>query len=302
VTQLSAIVPATNRPATLERCLAALQVASADEVVVVREPAGAGPALARNAGAARAAGELLVFVDADVVVHADALDRVRRAFAAQHDLVAVFGSYDDAVATRRLVAGYRNLQHHVIHQRCAGPVASFWAGLGAVRATAFNAVGGFDAARYPSPSIEDIELGGRLARLGSIRLDPGLRGTHLKEWSLREMVVTDFARRGVPWVRLMLERRSVPRTLNLGMRERASAAAALACVVGVARRRPAVVAAGATAQVVLNRDLYAALRRGLGKRGVAAGLGLHTVHQLTAAAAVPAGVAAHAATALSARR
>ena len=62
------------------------------------------------------------------------------------------------------MAAFRNLLHHVVHQRSAGHVRSFWAGLGAVRRTAFDAAGGFDAERYPQPSIEDVELGGRLAR------------------------------------------------------------------------------------------------------------------------------------------
>ena len=41
------------------------------------------------------------------------------------------------------------------------------------------------------------------------------------------MLHTDFARRGVPWVELLVSDRRVPAHLNLGARERASAAAAL---------------------------------------------------------------------------
>jgi len=302
--RLSLVVPATDDPSTLERCLEAVRAAAGqpDEVIVVDLPARAGPAFARNAGAERATGEAIVFVDADVLVHADAFTRIRAAFAADPTLVAMLGSYDDHVATRGVVAGFRNLLHHTVHHRSAGEVATFWAGLGAVRTDALRAAGGFDAARYPRPSIEDVELGGRLATEGRVVLDPRLQGTHLKEWTLRSMVVTDFARRGVPWVALMLERRHVPRTLNLGGRERASAAAALACAVGVARRRPTLVTAGLAAQLALNRDLYSLLQRRLGVKGAAAGLCLHTLHQLTAAAAVPAGLAAALGSRVTARR
>ena len=291
--RLSLVVPATDGPHTLERCLAAARSAAEapDEVVVVSAPRDSGPAAARNDGAARATGDLVAFVDADVLVHPDAFARIRRAFAADPGLVAVFGSYDDLVATEGVVAGFRNLLHHTVHQRSAGEAETFWAGLGAVRADALRAAGGFDADRYPRASIEDVELGGRLAGRGRIVLDPELRGTHLKEWSLASMVATDFARRGVPWVRLVLRRGEVPRTLNLGLRERTSVVAAIACAVGVAARRPGLVAAGVAAQVALNRDLYGILRRRLGGKGVAAGIGLHTLHQLTAAAAVPVGVA-----------
>jgi len=43
---------------------------------------------------------------------------------------------------------------------------------------------------------------------------------------------------------------------------------------------------------MLNRDLFTLLHQRLGARGAIAGIGLHTVHQLTAVAAVPAGLIA----------
>ena len=39
----------------------------------------------------------------------------------------------------------------------------------------------------------------------AIALDPRVRGTHLKRWSLGSMVSTDLRRRGIPWMRLQLE-------------------------------------------------------------------------------------------------
>ncbi len=291
---VTVIVPATDRPSTLDACLEAVAAGGPDEVIVVEEPRGTGPAAARNAGAARASGDVLLFVDSDVLIHADAVERVRAAFAADEDLVALFGSYDDAVATEGDAAAFRNLLHHVVHQRSAGEVRSFWAGIGAVRRDAFAASGGFDADRYPVPSIEDIELGGRLADQGPILLDPALQGTHLKEWTLRSMIVTDVRRRGMPWVRLMLERGEVPATLNLGLRERASAVAAVAVVGALASRRIGLAAAAVGTQVALNRDLYGLLLRRRGVRGAATGVGLHVVHQLAAAVALVAGLASSA--------
>ena len=293
---LAVVVPATDGPTTLDRCLAAIAAADdpPDELVVVTTPPGAGPAEARNRGLAETNADVVLFVDSDVLVHPDALTRVRQAFASDQRLVGVFGSYDDAVATESTVAAFRNLLHHVVHQRSAGHVESFWAGIGAVRRTAFDAAGGFDANRYPYPSIEDIELGGRLARQGRILLDPSIQGTHLKEWSLTSMVRTDYGRRGVPWVSLLASRRELPATLNLGVRERASVLAALAVALGIVRRRPALVASGIAAEVALNRDLLALLHERLGPGGAVAGIGLHTVHQLTAVAAVPAGLLASA--------
>jgi hypothetical protein len=291
--RLSAVVPATDAPATLGRCLDAIEASALppDELIVVEEPVSAGPAAARNLGADRATGDVLVFVDADVVVHADAFERIRRAFAADPALVAIFGSYDDRPEAPGVVPTFRNLLHHHVHQTGAGRASTFWAGLGAVRREPFRSIGGFDAARYPRASIEDVELGLRLAATGAeLELDPELQGTHLKAWTFRSMVETDFSRRGVPWVELVVERRQGTRALNLGARHRASALASLVLVAGLLVRRPLVAGAGLGALLALNRSFYRLLLERAGAGAAVAGVGLHAVHHLTAIAAVPAGL------------
>jgi Glycosyl transferase family 2 len=284
VTRLAAIVPATDGPATLERCLAAIRAADEppDEVIVVEAAAGPGPAAARNEGARRTTAELLVFVDADVEAHADAFARIRAAFAADPELDAIFGSYDDDPADPALVSRFRNLLHHHVHHEGAGPATTFWAGLGAVRREAFLAACGFDAERYPAASIEDVELGLRLTR---IELDPRIQGKHLKAWTLSEMVRTDFARRGLPWAELLLERRQGATALNLAPRHRASAVASLGLAASLAARRPRLAGTSAAALLALNARFYALLARREGPARTLAGVALHTVHHLTGVAA-----------------
>ena len=293
---LTAVVPATNRPATLERCLAAIRSATAgpEEVVVVDEPAGVGPSGARNDGARRARGDVVVFVDADVLVHEDAFARIREAFGGDPALAAVFGSYDDRPEAPGAVSGFRNLLHHHVHQSAAGPVRSFWAGLGAVRRDTFLDAGGFDAERFKRPSIEDVDLGARLAARGArIRLDPELQGTHLKAWSLVGMVRTDMLDRGVPWVGLLARQRQAPAELNLAWRHRLGMVLSIAAVAGAVTRRPAVAGSALAGLVVLNRSFYGLLARRRGAGQAVAGVGLHVVHHLAGAAAVPLGAAAH---------
>lgn len=292
---LSVIVPATDRPATLARCTAAItRAAGAPEVVVVDGPPALPVCAARNAGAARAHGDVLVFVDSDVEIHPDALTRIADRFAADPDLTALFGSYDDAPSRGGTVAAFRNLLHHHVHQGAAGPAETFWSGLGAVRRDAFLAAGGFDGDRFPHPSVEDIDLGARLVAGGArILLDPAIQGTHLKEWTLRSMVHTDFARRGVPWVALLLRTGRPSAALNLGWRHRASAAASLVGAAALLARRPALAAAALLALLGLNHDFYRLLARRRGPGAAVAGVGLHVLHHLTAVAAVPAGVLHH---------
>jgi GT2 family glycosyltransferase len=290
--RVSVIVPATDRPPTLMRALKAIGGAERgpDELIVVDRAREPGPGGARNAGARRATGDLLVFVDADVEVHRDVFARIRRAFAATDGLTAVFGSYDDDPDCGSLVSSFRNLLHHHVHQRCGGEACTFWVGLGAIRREDFLACGGFDVHRYPTSSIEDIDLGIRLIRRGArIVLDPALQGKHLKRWTARSMVRTDLLDRGSPWVELMLRERRLGAALNLRWRARASACATGVLAAALIRRSPTRALTATAALLVLDGELYIFLVRRRGPRMAAAGPLLHSLHNLTALASLPLG-------------
>jgi hypothetical protein len=288
--RLSVIVPATVPAPTLPRCLVAAEAAGADEILVADEPAGATPALARNRAVDRSTGDVLVFVDADVVLHADALDRIR-ARLRDPALDAVFGSYDDAPEAPGAVSGFRNLLHHHVHHEGAGRAESFWTGLGAVRRAVFDAAGRLDPERR---WLEDVELGARLVQAGArIELDPSIQGTHLKRYTLASMLHVDTVERAIPWVDLMLAGRAPHSALNAGARHRAAALLALGAVGAVALRRPVVAAGALGAFAALNADLYAKIARSRGRTEALAAVPLHVLHHVSATAAIPAGVALH---------
>ena len=183
-----------------------------------------GPAVMRNWGASYAQGEVIFFVDADVEVHEGALERVRDFFAEQKG-DAVFGCYDDSPSEPGLTSRFRNLMHHFVHWTNAGPAATFWAGCGAIQKNVFIQSGGFDE-NYRLPSIEDIELGVRLANKGHrIILDADLQGKHLKRWPLLAMWQTDLLQRAVPWSRLILRSAQMPQGLNTPWAARIAVAA-----------------------------------------------------------------------------
>ena len=191
-----------------------------------------GPGGARNQAAAVAQGEFLWFVDADVVVHADAAECLARGFA-NEQIVAVFGSYDSNPPARNFFSRYKNLVHHYYHQRANDEAQTFWSGCGAVRRDVFLSSGGFDVERYQYPSIEDIELGHRLIEAGGrVRLLRDVQCTHLKVWHFANLIHTEIFRRAVPWSRLILGSGSgIPNDLNVGMSEQVRAGiAALLCL------------------------------------------------------------------------
>jgi GT2 family glycosyltransferase len=290
--RLTVIIPATDRPRTLEVALQALRDADAppEEIVVVDQPENLGPSAARNCGAVEATGDVLVFVDADVAVAPDALTRIRRHFADDPGLTAVFGAYDDDPSDPGVVSAFRNLLHHHVHTGSAGRASTFWSGLGAVRRAAYASVDGFDE-HYVRPSIEDIELGSRLLDHGAaIVLDPTIQGKHLKSWSFREMVVTDIFRRGAPWMELILRSRRVPTTLNLGWRHRLSALMCLLAIVLLAIGRPVLAVVAVGVFLALNVAFYSLLVRRRGPTYSLIGPLLHAVHHVCAIISVPIGI------------
>lgn len=204
--------------------------ASTDDTAAVAEELGAklvrlpeqrGPAGARNLGAKAAVGEILYFIDADVGVHPGNVGMVIDAFDADPGLDALFGSYDTEPTERNLISQYRNLMHHFVHQEGSEQASTFWSGCGAIKREVFDAHGGFDPGLYGRPAIEDIELGARMVRKGRriIVLKP-LQVTHLKRWTLWNMIRTDVFDRGIPWTRLILREKNVPNDLNVGVAQR----------------------------------------------------------------------------------
>lgn len=193
-----------------------------------------GPAHARNLGVRAARGEAVLFVDADVWVRRDTLERVREHFAKDPSLDAVFGCYDDEPFHGNFLSQYKNLLHAWFHRSAREDASTFWTGCGAIRREVFLEFGGFEE-RYDHPTCEDIELGYRLRLAGRrIRLDRELQVKHLKRWSFWNMVATDIFKRAVPWTEMILRHRFMPNDLNLGTGQRISVAIALALLASLA--------------------------------------------------------------------
>jgi GT2 family glycosyltransferase len=308
---LSVVVPVRNGGRDFERCLQRLRGssltdyelivvddASTDQsaatagkagATVLRLPAPRGPAAARNLGAQAASSQLIFFLDADVAVHRETLARALARFERDPSLCALFGSYDDRPAAPGLVSQYRNLLHHFVHQQGTfqneiRPAHTFWTGCGAIRRGVFLEYGGFDPRLYPRPAIEDIELGYRLTRTGhKIVLARDVLATHMKRWTLREMIRTDIFRRGVPWMLLIKRSGTIETDLNVKADQKACVAltglALLSGVIGAVFPWAWAVTAAAMALIVLlNIAFFGFLARRKGLIFATAALPLHLIY------------------------
>jgi GT2 family glycosyltransferase len=308
---LSVVVPVRNGGSDFERCLQRLrdsllndfelivvvdgstdgsaEIAQASGAIVIQNATPLGPAAARNQGAQAASAALIFFLDADVAVHRMTLARAHARFTNDPTLAALFGSYDDQPAAPGVVSQYRNLLHHFVHQTGSfvedvRPAHTFWTGCGAIRRDVFLEFGGFDPRLYPRPAIEDIELGYRLTRAGRrIVLARDVLATHLKHWTLAEMIRTDIFRRGVPWMLLIKRTGTAETDLNVTVAQKACVALTgltlLALFASAAAPYLAFGAlAGAATIVALNRRFFGFLASRRGPIFAVAALPLHLVY------------------------
>lgn len=307
---VSVIVPAYNAQATIGSCLDAINAAkrAGDELIVYDDgatdrtnamavAAGArilrnegsplGPGYGRNAAAAVASCDYLLFVDADVVIAADTIDLLV-AEIAKTGAVAAFGSYDDSPRSDRFTSLYANLRHHFVHQHGPSEATTFWSGIGMIDRKVFLGSGGYDTALFSHPSIEDVELGVRLKAVGHrIRLVHNAFGTHCKDWSLWRVWHTDIVRRAYPWSALIADGRTSGVDLNVATGERITAclaaATALFLVIGMFQP-PWLFAAGLAAlgYGYRNRSFFSFLARRLPLTGLMVAVGMHWCYHIYA--------------------
>jgi GT2 family glycosyltransferase len=225
---ISVVMPVFNAESTLAECLTRLcnssfgdfeivlvddgstdqsrAIAANFPLRIVPTPGRVGPAAARNVGARAAEGDVLFFIDSDVMVRPDTLARIAGALE-QTDLDGVVGVQAVDMRHRDLVSRYKNLwmRWTYVRRQRNGHVPLFYTTAAAIRRDAFLRAGGFDQG-YATPNVEDTAFGQRLARLGiRVRVDPELEVEHVKQYSLSSLLRTDFMR-AVSLTRLKLRR------------------------------------------------------------------------------------------------
>lgn len=206
---ISIIIPSYNTEHTLASCLDAVYDSryNSFEVIVVDDGStdgsvniakkypckivqiqkNKGLSHARNTGVQHASYEILVFIDADVVIKENTLSTIVGFFNDQKDVSGVVGLLDEQCPCKNFLSQYKNLYMNYVFNSLDSQVNFLYGSLHALRKKVFQP---YDESL---PYAEDTELGQRLASQGEkIILIKEMTVTHLKKHNLMTIIKNDF--------------------------------------------------------------------------------------------------------------
>lgn len=210
--QVSVIIPVYNAASTLRQCIESVlyQTSIPGEIIVIDDNSedssaeivreyqeitlisikkNSGPAVARNLGAARCQGEIILFVDADVVLPEGLISGLLADFMENREITAVQTLYHPICPAEDSVSRYQNFYYYFYASRCNPEKSAVFSTycVGVKRKT-FLLLGGFDTS-IPEPTVEDEEFGYHLVEEGgNILLDRSLQVKHLAGYTLNQFV------------------------------------------------------------------------------------------------------------------
>jgi glycosyltransferase involved in cell wall biosynthesis len=162
-----------------------------------------GPARARNIGAEAAKGDIIFFLDSDVIVLDGSIQEVKDYFEKNPDAKCVIGVCSTEPLNRGFVPSYMAMFEyiHLIGLRYRR-VSVFAPRCGAIKKDFFLAIGGYDE-NYKGADVEDFELARRINKTDGIILDPKILVRH--QFANFRQALRIYFRRTVMWVHLFFK-------------------------------------------------------------------------------------------------
>ncbi|MFH0992615.1 MAG: glycosyltransferase [bacterium] len=236
-TSVSVIIPIRNGAQYLSSCLRALRksdykkieiivvddhstdhstlIADQFQCTVVRCARGGGANYARNLGAQAASGEVLVFIDCDVVVQRDTITLIVEHLD-EFEVDAVVGIYTAKHRHESFISQYKNLWVRYSYLKSPPEIDWMFGAISGIKQAAFREIGGFDVKLMAKHGNDDIELGKRLTLHDlSIMLSMEIEVEHLKRYSLSSFIKNQF-NRSAGFAELALKLGDVARSFQRG--------------------------------------------------------------------------------------
>ncbi len=204
--EVSIIIPMHNATDYIEKCLSGISRQSKKniEIILVDDGStddtvqkaekygfrivmlknGGNPSKARNFGSKKASGNIFIFVDSDIVLKPDSIERIVSKFS-RRGVISVSGVYTKETPAAGFFSQLQNLILCYRLSKLPEIVTFTNSAFCAIKRDAFETIHGYNEGMS---YFEDVEIGNRLTRNGyKLRIDSSLSVTHLKNfnhWSL----------------------------------------------------------------------------------------------------------------------
>lgn len=166
-----------------------------------------GPARARNRGAKKARGEILLFLDSDVRVGENTLQKVIDYFQEDKYRVAVTGVWDKKQSTNKFFPQFKALRdwsYWINEKKADAYYYLFSTRIAAIRRDVFEKLGGFSES-FSGADVEDIEFTYRIAQKYRVDFVPEMVVYHDFEGFFP--IANKYFRRSYQWIMLFLGRK-----------------------------------------------------------------------------------------------
>jgi glycosyltransferase involved in cell wall biosynthesis len=208
---ISVIIPIYNAEKTLEKCLHAifnsryqnfevlvvddgskdnsLKIANSFPCNILKLKHNQGASVARNWGAKNTKGDILLFIDSDIVIKSDTLTQFVDSLKSYP---AVFGIYSQKPGVDGLLSLYQNFYAHKSIKETKELTSMFYSYCAAIKKEIFDKVGGFDES-WVRATFEDVEFGIRVTEKGhQIYLNKDIRVIHYNNYTIRGFIKNYF--------------------------------------------------------------------------------------------------------------
>jgi len=176
-------------------------------VRIIQMETNAGPARARNRGVNEAEGDIIFFLDSDVLVLEGTIKEVEEYFKNNPDVQCIIGICATTPLNSGFVPTYMAMFEyiHLIGQQYDA-VSVFAPRCGAIKKDFFLAIGGYDE-QYKGADVEDFELARRINKKDSIILNPKLQVRH--QFADFRQALKIYFKRTVMWVHLFFREKKL---------------------------------------------------------------------------------------------
>ncbi len=213
---VSVIIPVKNAERTIDSCLYAIKKSNYKnfELIVVNDNSvdksveiarkynckilkvenGQGANYARNLGGKSASGEILIFIDSDIVVQKDTIEKIVDTLQ-DENIDAVVGVYTAKHRNENIVSQYKNLWIRYSYLKSSPEIDWLFGSISGIKKEAFQKVGGFNINLLSRKGNDDIELGKRFSQEKfNIILNSEIEVEHLKKYNLWTFIKNEFDR------------------------------------------------------------------------------------------------------------